>query len=100
MDIIKNSLFAFISSITRNLLVGGLTWLVTRGMLDESASTQIIAIAPVVVAAVVWSFIEKYFIAKLNMAKILTALNLLPGSTLAHLDEAMRRQKTTEENTK
>lgn len=46
-----------------------------------------------VLAAVAWSFVEKYVLAKLHFEKLQTALNLPTGSTLAHLDEALRKQK-------
>jgi len=90
MDIIKKSIFGIISSVVRYLMVSGITWLTTHEFIDTSTSTQLVAIAPVVVAATIWSVIERYVIAKVNLAKILTALDLAPGSTLEHLNEAMK----------
>jgi hypothetical protein len=93
LSIIKSSLFAFVSSVARNLLLAGLTWLVSRKVIDEATSSQLLTFAPMVLAAVAWSFVEKYVLAKLHFEKLQTALNLPTGSTLAHLDEALRKQK-------
>lgn len=97
--VIKSSLLAFISSIARNLLVSGFAWLAARKIVDDTTSSQLLTWAPIFIAGAAWSLVEKYVFAKVNLKKIMTALDLAPGSTLAHLDEAMRKQ-TTEETTK
>lgn len=94
MDIIKSSLLVFISSIVRNLLAVGLTWLVSRKLIDESASSQLLTIGPIVIGAIAWSLIEKYVIGKLHLEKVLAALNLPAGSTQENLKDALT-QKTT-----
>jgi hypothetical protein len=93
--IIKSSLLAFVSSIARNLIVSGLAWLAARKVIDATMSNQILQWAPIFIAGCAWSLIEKYVLAKENWQRIITALNLAPGSTLAHLDEAIRKQKET-----
>jgi nucleoside permease NupC len=89
-SIIRSSLIALFSGVARNLLVTGLTWLVSRKVIDESTSSQVVALLPVAVAAIAWSLVEKFIIAKLHMEKLITALNLPAGSTVEQLKEEMR----------
>lgn len=90
LSIIRSSLIAFISSVARNLLVAGLTWLVSRKVIDESASSQIASILPVAVSAIAWSLVEKYLMARLHLERLTTALNLPAGSSVEDLHEEMR----------
>lgn len=94
LSIIKSSLFAFVSSLLRNLLVAGLSWLASRKLIDASTSSQLATFVPLVGATLAWSFFEKYVLAKLNLQKVIAALNLPAGSSTAHLDEALRKAKT------
>lgn len=92
ISIIRSSLTAFIMAIVRNAIVVATTWLASRGLADESATGQLLTVGPVVVAAIVWSLVEKYVLAKLNLQKLQTALTMPANSSLAHLDEELRKQ--------
>jgi nucleoside permease NupC len=72
-SIIRSALLTFLSSVARNLLVTGMTWLVARNVIDAATSTQLVSILPVAVAAIAWSLIEKYLITKLHLEKLLAA---------------------------
>lgn len=99
LSIIRSSLFAFVSSVARHLLMMGLTWLVAKNMIDANTSDQLLTLGPMVAAAVAWSFVDKYVLAKVNLAKIETALSLPAGSSPARLDEEVRKLKANEAKT-
>lgn len=89
-SILRNSLIAIFTSIARNLLVTAFTWLVSRRVIDQATSSQVVALLPVAVSAIAWSLVEKYFLGKLHMKKLLTALNLPAGSTVEELKDEMQ----------
>jgi nucleoside permease NupC len=93
LSIIRSSLVALISSIARNLLVTGLTWLVARKVIDESASSQIVTILPVAIGAIAWSVVEKYVLTRRHMRKLLAALDLPAGSSVADVEKEMGAPK-------
>jgi hypothetical protein len=93
MQLLKSSLIAIISSIVRTLLVSGLTWLSTRNLVDQAASDQLLVIGPIAISAIVWSVIERYVIARLNLEKLNIALDLPAGSTQENLKDALQKNK-------
>lgn len=89
-SIIRSCLIALFSGVARNLLVTTFAWLVSRQFIDESTSSQVVALLPVAVSAITWSLLEKYVLAKLHMREKLTALSLPAGSTVEDLKEEMK----------
>jgi hypothetical protein len=77
--IIRSSILTLLSGVARNLLVTGLTWLVSRKVIDDATSTQIVSIMPVAVAAIAWSLVEKYVIAKLHLERLLAVQSEPPA---------------------
>lgn len=77
-SIIRSSLLTLLSGVVRNLLVTGFTWLVSRKVIDETTSSQVIALLPVAVTAIAWSLIEKYVIAKMHLEKLLAVPDIPP----------------------
>jgi len=92
LSIIRSSLSAFIMAIVRNAVVVATTWLASRKLIDAETSSQLLAFIPMVVASIGWSLIEKYVFARLNLQKLQVAASLPAGSSLAHLDEELRKQ--------
>lgn len=92
-SIIRSCLIALFSGVARNLLVTTFAWLVSRQFIDESTSSQVVALLPVAVSAIAWSLLEKYVLAKFHMREKLTALSLPAGSTVEDLKEEMRAPK-------
>lgn len=93
ISIVRSSVFTFISGAVRNLAVVALTWLVSRKVIDADTGSQLLALAPTVIAAVLWSLIEKYIFAKRNLGKVQTALGLPAGSSMADLKAELKTQK-------
>jgi hypothetical protein len=71
-------------------LVTGLTWLVSRKVIDESTSSQVVSLLPVAASAIGWSLVEKFILGKFHMREKLTALSLPAGSTVEDLKAEMR----------
>jgi hypothetical protein len=87
--IIKSALLQIISSLLRTVLLAGVTWLTTRNLINDDTATQLTALIPAVLAAVIWSFIEKYIIAKLHLSRLLVALSLPANSSLEDVKNAV-----------
>lgn len=81
-------LFArFFGSLTRFALAGVVGWLITKGVIDDSLGSDLLAAAVVGVPTLIWGFYQKYK----DQLKLSKALTLPAGSTRNDLADVMAR---------
>jgi len=92
--ILRTILTQIVTSVARTIITVAVTWLVSKKLIDSDIATQALAIIPITLAAIAWSLVEKYVLAKFNLMQLFTAREVPTDTSLVEINKIAAQHTT------